>query len=202
VSTTDEDTDVDIEVAASAPRKESNLSFRLVSVAAAVFALLAIAMVVVVVRDRPNNETNGDRADISSTAARVAEAITAVDPAGSGALAATVEQFGTAPVIAQYKEISGAIGKVMGPLKLTSIRGSVKEVYVGNIEGSEVKVIVRLDLVYVGDNTRVIPDQYLDMSVAKLDGTWKVDNVQVLNVELNGGATTTTAPASTSSSSG
>ncbi len=73
----------------------------------------------------------------------MAEAITAVDPAGNGALASTVEQLGTAPVISQYNEISDAMRKVMGPLKLQSIRGTVKEVYVGDIGSSEAKVIVR-----------------------------------------------------------
>jgi len=85
---------------------------------------------------------------------------------------------------------------------LKSIRGTVKEVYVGDIESAQSRVIVRLDLVYVGDNTRVIPDQYLDMTLAKLDGTWKVDNVQVLNVALAGGAPATTTTPSSSSSSG
>jgi len=48
----------------------------------------------------------------------------------------------------------------------------------------------------VGENTRVIPDQYLDMSLAKLDGTWKVDNVQVLNVALAGTSPSSTVPIS------
>lgn len=175
-------------------------AFVLVSIAAGVFALLAIVLVAIVVKDQPKSNDSGDRTEISTTAARVAEAITAVDPSGNGALASTVEQLGTAPVISQYNEISDAMRKVMGPLKLQSIRGTVKEVYVGNIESSEAKVIVRLDLVYVGDNTRVIPDQYLDMSLAKLDGTWKVDNVQVLNVALAGAAPTSTVPGSPASS--
>jgi hypothetical protein len=106
-------------------------------------------------------------------------------------------------VVAQYNEIADTIRKVMGSVKLTSIRGKVKEVYVGNIDNAEAKVIVRLDLVYVGDNTRVIPDQYLDLSMAKLDGTWRVNNVQVLNVALAGsGAPPSTTPAPTTSSPG
>jgi len=173
-------------------------AFVMVSIAAGVFALLAIAMVAIVVSDRSSADTgsNSDRTEISTTAARVAEAITAVDPTGNGTLAATVQQLGTAPVISQYDEISDAMRKVMGPLKLQSIRGTVKEVYVGDIGNSEAKVIVRLDLVYVGENTRVIPDQYLDMSLAKLDGTWKVDNVQVLNVALAGTSPSSTVPIS------
>lgn len=175
----------------------------LVAVGAAVlFGLVALALVIVVVRDRNKSDTNADRTEISTTAARVAEAITAVDASGNGVLASTVDQLGTAPVVEQYKEISGTIRKELGTFKLTSIKGTVKEVYVGNIESAEARVIIRLDLVFVGDNTRVVPDQYLDMTLAKLDGTWKVDNVRVLNVALSGGAPSTTVPTSTSSSTG
>ena len=180
----------------------SSTALKVAAVAALAFAVLAVALVVVLVRDRNKTDTNSDRTEISTTAALVAEAITAMDGAGNGTLAATVDQLGTAPVVAQYKEISDAIRKVMGPLKLKSIRGTVKEVYVGNVENAESRVIVRLDLVYVGDNTRVIPDQYLDMTLAKLDGLWKVDNVQVLNVALAGGTPSSTTTPTSSSSSG
>jgi hypothetical protein len=203
-----EEQEPELEPKSKSKRVVRNPALLIVSIAAVVFAVLAIVMVAIVVKDRSKSNDSGDRTEISTTAARIAEAITAVEPSGGGALAATVEQLGTSPVIAQYTEISDAMRKVMGPLKLQSIRGTVKEVYVGNIEGSEARVIVRLDLVYVGDNTRVIPDQYLDMTLAKLDGKWKVDNVQVLNVALAGAAPTSTVPGSqpttpsTASSSG
>ncbi|MEY2404820.1 MAG: hypothetical protein QOD38_2371 [Acidimicrobiaceae bacterium] len=203
-----EEQEPELEPKSKSKRVVRNPALLIVSIAAVVFAVLAIVMVAIVVTDRSKSNDSGDRTEISTTAARIAEAITAVEPSGGGALAATVEQLGTSPVIAQYTEISDAMRKVMGPLKLQSIRGTVKEVYVGNIEGSEARVIVRLDLVYVGDNTRVIPDQYLDMTLAKLDGQWKVDNVQVLNVALAGAAPTSTVPGSqpttpsTASSSG
>jgi hypothetical protein len=45
----------------------------------------------------------------------------------------------------------------------------------------------------------VIPDQYLDLSLAKLDGVWKVDNLQALNVTLAGGGTTPTIPGASTS---
>ena len=183
-------------------RGVSSVAFVIAVVAAAIFAVVAVVSVLLALHERGKTETNTDRTQISTTAARVAEAITAMDDTGNGTSGATVDQLGTASVVDQYKEIADKIRQVMGPLKLKSIRGTVKEVYVGDVENAESRVIVRLDLVYVGDNTRVIPDQYLDMTLAKLDGAWKVDNVQVLNVALAGGAptTTTTAPASSSSS--
>ena len=216
MSTADTDADAD-EVTASPPadttRPErpgaSRATFRLVAIAAAVFAVLCVVLAVLYVAGGPSkNGESADRTTISTTAARVAEAITAVDGTGGGPSAATVQQLGTAPVVSQYNEIADAIRKVMASLKLTSIRGTVKEVYVGDIDNGEAQVIIRLDLVYVGDNTRVIPDQYLEMSLAKLDGQWKVDNVQVLNVALSStptstpsSPTSTSTPASTSTAS-
>ena len=178
--------------------------------AAVVFALVAVVLLVLLVRDRNSTESSTDRTEISTTAARMAEAMTAVDETGNGTMAATVDDLGTAPVVDQYKGISGTIRGELATFKLKSIRGTVKDVYVGNIDNAESRVIVRLDLVFVGDNTRVVPDQYLDMTLAKLDGRWKVDNVQVLNVQLanpapgssSAPAPSTPAPPSSSSSAG
>jgi hypothetical protein len=179
------------------------------AIAAALFAIVAVVLLVLLVRDRNTADTSTDRTEISTTAARVAEAITAVDESGNGTLAATVDQLGTAPVVDQYKQISTTIRNELATFKLKSIRGTVKDVYVGNIDNAESRVIVRLDLVFVGDNTRVVPDQYLDMTLAKLDGQWKVDNVQVLNVQLANPAPNSSAgpppsnpPPATSAASG
>jgi hypothetical protein len=170
--------------APAAERASRSGAVMITAVVAAVFAVAAVALLVLLVRDRNPADSSTDRTDISTTAARVAEAITAVDESGNGTLAATVDQLGTAPVVDQYKQISTTIRNELATFKLKSIRGTVKDVYVGNIDNAESRVIVRLDLVFVGDNTRVVPDQYLDMTLAKLDGQWKVDNVQVLNVQL------------------
>jgi hypothetical protein len=61
---------------AKAPKKPSIV---LVSVAATVFALLAMVLAVIVLRDRPTGDAR-DRTEISTTAAQMAEAITAIDP--------------------------------------------------------------------------------------------------------------------------
>ena len=185
----------------AAPRRGvSPATFVATAVAAAVLAVIALISALLFVHERGKTDTSGDRTQISTTAARLAEAITAIDEGGNHPLGGAVEQLGTAPVIDQDKAISSTMGQAMTQFKLKSIRGTVKEVYVGDIDNAQARVIVRLDLVFVGDNTRVIPDQYLDMTLAKLDGTWKVDNVQVLNVALAGGApTTTTTPAGSSS---
>ena len=192
-----------------AVRTGSSAAVIVFSIVAGLLVLACVGLLVLLVRDRATKDSSSDRTEISTTAARVAEAITAVDESGNGTLAATVDQLGTAPVVDQYKQISSTIRNELATFKLKSIRGTVKDVYVGNIDNAESRVIVRLDLVFVGDNTRVVPDQYLDMTLAKLDGQWKVDNVQVLNVQLanpapnsSAGPPPTSSPPATSPASG
>ena len=184
-----------------APAGRSQGALIVVSIAVVLLVLACTGLLVLLVRERNSTDTSSDRTEISTAAARVAEAITAVDESGNGTLAATVDQLGTAPVVDQYKQISSTIRNELATFKLKSIRGTVKDVYVGNIDSAESRVIVRLDLVFVGDNTRVVPDQYLDMTLAKLDGQWKVDNVQVLNVQLANPAPNSSSGAAPSSGS-
>jgi hypothetical protein len=81
-------------------------------------------------------------------------------------------------------------------------------VYVGDIESDQAQVIVVIDLVIVGDVTKVVPNQYLRVHLVKLNGEWKIDNVNDVNTGLaaqaSGSASTTSTPSvpSTSSSSG
>jgi hypothetical protein len=186
---------------ARTPRRVSG--FVVASIAAGVFAVLSIVLVAIVVNDHSKTDSgSGDRTEISTTAARVAEALTAVDPVANNSASATIQQLGTAPVLQQYNEINGAVQKLMAPLKLQSIRGKVQEVYVGTVDQSEATAIVRIDLILVGDSTKVQPGYYLDVSLAKLDGVWKVDNLQLLNVTLANGVPSSTVPGAPSASSG
>lgn len=168
----------------------------LLPIAAGVFAVIALVLVVVIVRDRPKS-SDAERTTISTTAARAAEAISSLDANDDGTFLRTLQELGTDPVVAQYQQFSSAAKEVMTHTKLQSIRGRSQQVWVGDLGGSQVSAIVRLDVVTVGETTRVNPDQYVEVSLAKLDGAWKVDNIQILNVSLSSGlpgvgSTTTT----------
>jgi len=175
--------------------------------AAVVFALLSVVLVVLLVRERDQNRGDGERAAVETTASRVAEALVTVDAGGNQSGADVVRQLGTGPLIQQFDEANAAVRATFGQLKIQSISGRVQEVYVKDIDGPQADVIVVLDLVIVSDNPRVDQNHYLRVHLAKLDGQWKVDNVQDVNLALaagvqqstNSGTSTSTAPPATTS---
>jgi len=179
---------------------------------AIVFGLIASVMTASYIRLRADKDkSSDDRTAVATVAARAAEAMTAID-AGSDnkAEADVVHQLGTGPFIEQYDQAIPATRQLLVALKVKSERGQINAggVYVGDVEGDQAQVIVVIDLVIVGDITKVVPNQYLRMHLVKLGGEWKIDNVNDVNTSLaaqaSGGASTTTAPSvpSDSSSSG
>jgi hypothetical protein len=179
---------------------------------AIVFGLLASVMTASYIRLRADKDAaSKDRTAVATVAARAAEAMTAIDANGDNqAEADVVHQLGTGPFIEQYDQAIPATRKLLVALKVKSERGQITPngVYVGDIESDQAQVIVVIDLVIVGDITKVVPNQYLRVHLVKLNGEWKIDNVNVVNTGLaaqaSGSASTTSTPSvpSTSSSSG
>jgi hypothetical protein len=184
-------------------------TFVAVSMAAVGFAALAVFMTASYIHVRSANATDtDDRTAVATTGSRVAEAMTALDPSGNADQAAVIHALGTGPFVEQYDQGLDSIRKTLGPLNVASVRGSVvaNGVYVGDIDHDQAQVIVVVDLVIVGQTTHVVPNQYLRVHLVKLNGVWKVDNVEDLNVSLAasgsapGSTTTTTVPVPATSS--
>jgi hypothetical protein len=179
---------------------------------AIVFGLIASVMTASYIRLRADKDKSSeDRTAVATVAARAAEAMTAIDAGGDNkAEADVVHQLGTGPFIEQYDQAIPATRQLLVALKVKSERGQITPsgVYVGDVEADQAQVIVVIDLVIVGDITKVVPNQYLRMHLVKLGGEWKVDNVNDVNTSLaaqaSGAASTTTTPSvpSDSSSSG
>ena len=140
------------------------------------------------IRLRANKDTSSeDRTTVATVAAQLAEAMTAIDAVGDNqAEADVVHRLGTGPLIEQYDATIPATRKLLVAVKVKSERGQITPsgVYVGDVDGSQAQVIVVIDLVVVGDVTKVVPNQYLRMHLVKLDGAWKVDNVNDVNAGL------------------
>src|SRR5439155_3994532 len=114
-------------------------------------------------------------------------AMTAINAdADNRADADVVHQLGTGPFIEQYDEAIPATRKLLVALKVKSERGQITPngVYVGDIENDQAQVIIVIDLVIVGETTKVVPNQYLRVHLAKINGEWKIDNVYDVNTSL------------------
>jgi hypothetical protein len=185
-----------------APPKPRNSLLYVVTALAVLFGLATAIVVPAYIRLRNDHSGNdADRTEATTVAAQVAEAITSLDAQGANqAQADRIRALGTGPLIEQYTDAIAAIQKTFAPLKVQSIRGQVSKVYVGDIAGDQGEALVVVDLVIVGDSPRVVPDQYLRVHLAKIDGAWKVDNVENINVALAAqSSTSSTAPPATSS---
>ena len=220
--TTDADVDADVDVdtvavendAADGPRASRPASTSwfvwVIAALAIVFGLVASVMTASYLRLR--NDTQGsdsDRTEVSTLAARVAEAMTSLDGNGPNQNQAdTIRSIATGPFIEQYEQGIESIRKTFGPLKVQFIRGTVVagKVFVGEVTSDQAEVIVVVNLRIVAETERTVPNQYLRVHLAKIGGEWKVDNVENLNVALAAAETTTATtqpvPAGTESSSG
>src|SRR4051794_36237382 len=196
-STVDNEVDEVDEVDEEAAGNESGVSARpqsrarLVAVLTAVAVLLGLVASVMTasyVRVRADRDAaRDDRTAVATTAARAAEAMTAIDANSDNQQQAdAMHALGTGPLIEQYDQAIPATRQLLVALNVTSEHGQVTDngVYVGDIDGNQAQVIVVIDLVVVGQVTKVIPSQYLRIHLVKLDGQWKVDNVENLNVAL------------------
>src|SRR3954447_7943787 len=191
---------------ATRPRSTSRL-LMIVTALAVALGLAASVMTAAYIRVRADRDSaRDDRTAVATTAARAAEAMTAIDANSDNQQQAdAVHALGTGPLIEQYDQAIPATRKLLVALNVTSEHGQVTDngVYVGDIDGNQAQVIVVIDLVVVGQVTKVIPSQYLRIHLVKLDGEWKVDNVENLNVALaasGGGTGPATAPGATPSS--
>jgi hypothetical protein len=179
---------------------------------AIVFGLIASVMTASYIRLRADKDKSGDdRTAVATVAAQLAEAMTAIDAEGdNSAESAVVHRLGTGPLIEQYDATIPATRKLLLAVKVKSERGQITPggVYVGDVESDQAQVIVVIDLVVVGEVTKVVPNQYLRMHLAKINGEWKVDNVNDVNAGLAASATpgasttSTPTPSATDSSSG
>src|SRR4051794_21509802 len=204
-STVDEEAADDPSEVSSRPRSHARLAALLTAVAV-VLGLVASVMTASYVRVRADRDAaRDDRTAVATTAARAAEAMTAIDANSDNQQQAdAVHALGTGPLIEQYDQAIPATRQLLVALNVTSEHGQVTDngVYVGEIDGNQAQVIAVIDLVVVGQVTKVIPNQYLRIHLVKLDGAWKVDNVENLNVALaasGGGTGPATAPGATPS---
>jgi hypothetical protein len=143
---------------------------------------------------------------VATTASQVATAITAIDATGDNQQQSNViHALGTGPLIEQYEAAIPSTRQLLVALGVQSEHGQVPPengVYIGDIGDNQAQVLVVIDLVVVGQVVKTVPNQYLRIHLVKLDGMWKVDNVENLNVALAASAGPQSPTTSTSSSSG
>ena len=168
---------------------------------ALLWAALAVLLVVALgasllaadaVADR--NRERQDRQEVEEVAGRLATALSTYDYRDFEASKRRVLALSTGAFASDFERAVGALASLIDQTKATS-EATVNDVFIGNLGDGKASAIVRLEIRASGvGGPRVSVDNYVDLSLVKVEGEWKVDGLHNLNLGVAGGGTAATAP--------
>lgn len=137
------------------------------------------------------NRDRHDRRAVEEIAGRLATALSTYDYRDFEATKKRVLALSTGAFASEYERAVGALASLIDQTKATS-EATAGNVFVGNLQGGKASAIVVLEIRATGEGgPRVSVDNYVDLSLVKVEGAWKVDGVRNLNLGVAGGGTTT-----------
>jgi hypothetical protein len=175
-------------------------------------ALLIVAVgasVIAANADASRRRAANDRAAVADTSGRLATALSTYDYRSFDATKQRVLRLATGSFAGEYEKAVGALASLITETKATS-EATVSDVFVGEIADGKARSIVVVEIRGTGlAGPRVSVDNYVELSLVKVEGVWKVDGVSNLNLGVastptagGGSSTSAPAPATTTSSVG
>lgn len=162
---------------------------------AVVFAVAAAVLAVLLARGSEDDEAEALR----TTAGRFGEALVTYDYHDPEAHRDEVLGFATGSFREEYEDaFDQGLGKIITEVEAVST-GFVKDVYLSEVDDDQAQAIVVVDIEHEGTGgANTLYDVYFRLTLVKVDGSWKVDQVTDLNFDGGGssagaGATTTTS---------
>ncbi len=135
------------------------------------------------------NRERKDRRAVEEVAGRLATALSTYDHRDFEATKRRVLALSTGAFSSEYERAVGALSALIDQTKATSEAAAV-DVFVGNLEKGKASAIVVLEIRGSGiGGPRVSVDNYVDLSLVKVEGQWRVDGVRNLNLGVAGGGT-------------
>jgi hypothetical protein len=164
--------------------------------------LFAVALTVLLVGKKDDSDTK-DRTEIALRATAVVEALATHDPSQPDTGRATIQKYANQTVLGIY---DAALEGINAAFEQTGVAASlqVDETYVGDISRDEVDVaLIGTVLVTPKDGTTRPPQpgRFFRVHLVKLDGEWKVDNVEFSQLSAAGGSPTQQAPTASTTTS-
>ena len=130
-----------------------------------------------------------DRQDVEEVAGRLATALSTYDYRDFEATKRRVLALSTGAFASEYERAVGALASLIDQTKATS-EATAGDVFVGNLGDGKASAIVVIEIRASGvGGPRVSVDNYVDLSLVKVEGEWKVDGVRNLNLGVAGGGT-------------
>lgn len=171
-------------------------------VAAALAIVFAITAAVLAVLFAGKGDDGSER--LRETAGRFGEALVSYDYHDPDAHRDTVLGFATGSFRDEYEAaFDQGLSKVITEVKAVS-RGHVKDVYLSAVDEERAQAIVVVDIDHEGaSGPNTLYDVYFRLTLVKVGGSWKVDQVTDLNFDGGGAVTpgTTTTPTTSSTTS-
>jgi len=172
-------------------------------VAVSLAVLFAVAAAILAVLLAGQGDDGSER--LRETAGRFGEALVSYDYHDPEAHRDTVLGFATGSFRDEYEAaFDQGLAKVITEVKAVS-RGHVKDVYLSAVDEDRAQAIVVVDIDHEGSGgPNTLYDVYFRLTLVKVGGSWKVDQVTDLNFDGGGGTapgsstTTTTGSAVTS----
>ena len=170
--------------------------------AAIVFALLSVGLTVLLVGKSDDSSTK-DRTEVALRATAVVEALATHDPSQPDTGRATIEKYANQTVLGIY---DAALESITAAFKETGLaaRIQIDETYVGDISRDEVDVALIGTVIVTpkdGSTRPPQPGRFFRVHLVKLNGEWRVDNVDFSQLAAAGaGGTGQSATGSTTTS--
>jgi len=187
----------------SASKPPSRALVRGLAVLAVLFLAGTVAMAVLAAHEHSRvSSTVDNRTAAEQVASRMASALVTFDYTKLDRTKATVISLATGKFRKEYEQAFGGLQALLTQTKARST-GVVKDVFLSSINDNTTTAVVQLDQTVEGSfgNRRQL-DSYVQLSLVKVSGHWRVDDVTNLNfgqsvgqTPVPGGATTpTTSP--------
>lgn len=135
------------------------------------------------------NRDRQDRKAVEEVSGRLATALSTYDYRDFEATKRRVLALSTGAFANQYERAVGALASLIDQTKATS-EATAGDVFVGSIDEGKASAIVVLEIRAAGvGGPRVSVDNYVDLSLVKVEGEWRVDGVRNLNLGVAGSGT-------------
>ena len=161
-------------------------------VAVAVLAAIALATSILAASATAARERDRrDRQQVEEVAGRLATALSTYDYRDFEATKRRVLALSTGAFASEYERAVGALASLIDQTKATS-EATAGDVFIGNLGEGKASAIVVIEIRANGvGGPRVSVDNYVDLSLVKVEGSWKVDGVRNLNLGVAGSAPAT-----------
>lgn len=162
---------------------------------AVVFAVTAAILTVMLA-----GKSDDGSARLRETAGRFGEALVSYDYHDPEAHRDTVLEYATGSFRDEYEAaFDQGLSKVITEVKAVS-RGHVKDVYLSAVDEERAQAIVVVDIDHEGaGGPSTLYDVYFRLTLVRVGGTWKVDQVTDLNFDAQGAGASGASPAPTGS---